>query len=229
MGFLVRRGFLGDTDALPAPGCHVITGKVGLVVAWPPSCWCQHAQEGLRGRLAAYRAGALRLPSEAVANSLVPFDKPSPIQRRLETLRVTSQPTARLPKVSCRTTRLFRRGPVRREAAAAAKVMRADETKEFISKGRLDALTDGVFAFAMTLLVVKVDLPEDFHPTSAAELIPALIGLGGRSSPTSSPSWCSQPSGSGARAPWRGRKRRAALTLGQCSSTCSSSPSCPSR
>ena len=57
--------------------------------------------------------------------------------------------------------------------------MRADETKEFISKGRLDALTDGVFAFAMTLLVVKVDLPEDFHPTSAAELIPALLGLGG--------------------------------------------------
>ena len=30
------------------------------------------------------------------------------------------------------------------------------ETKEFISKGRLDALTDGVFAFAMTLLVVNL-------------------------------------------------------------------------
>jgi phosphate acetyltransferase len=40
------------------------------------------------------------------------------------------------------------------------------EPKEFISKGRLDALTDGVFAFAMTLL-----LPEDFHPKSAAELV----------------------------------------------------------
>ena len=52
------------------------------------------------------------------------------------------------------------------------------ETKEFISKGRLDALTDGVFAFAMTLLVVNFDLPEDFHPTSAAELISALLGLG---------------------------------------------------
>jgi uncharacterized membrane protein len=34
------------------------------------------------------------------------------------------------------------------------------ETKEFISKGRLDALTDGIFAFAMTLLVVNFDLPE---------------------------------------------------------------------
>jgi len=53
------------------------------------------------------------------------------------------------------------------------------ESDELISKGRLDALTDGVFAFAMTLLVVKVDLPEDFHPTSTAELISALLGLGG--------------------------------------------------
>src|SRR5215831_17206134 len=53
------------------------------------------------------------------------------------------------------------------------------ETKEFISKRRLDALTDAVFAFAMTLLVVNFDLPEDFHPTSAVELISALLGLGG--------------------------------------------------
>ncbi|MFL6500668.1 MAG: TMEM175 family protein, partial [Candidatus Udaeobacter sp.] len=53
------------------------------------------------------------------------------------------------------------------------------ETQEFISKGRLDALTDGVFAFAMTLLVVNLDLPEDFHPSSAAELISALLDLGG--------------------------------------------------
>ena len=53
------------------------------------------------------------------------------------------------------------------------------ETTEFISKGRLDALPDGVFAFAMTLLLVNLDLPEDFHPSSAAELISALLGLGG--------------------------------------------------
>lgn len=51
------------------------------------------------------------------------------------------------------------------------------ETKEFISKVRLDALTDGVFAFAMTLLVVNLELPQDFHPRSAAELITALFGL----------------------------------------------------
>jgi TMEM175 potassium channel family protein len=53
------------------------------------------------------------------------------------------------------------------------------EPEQFISKGRLDALTDGVFAFAMTLLVIKVDLPEDFHPTSAAELSESLLGLEG--------------------------------------------------
>lgn len=51
------------------------------------------------------------------------------------------------------------------------------ETKEFISKGRLDALTDGVFAFAMTLLVVNLDLPREFNPKSAAELISALFDL----------------------------------------------------
>ena len=31
----------------------------------------------------------------------------------------------------------------------------------------------------MTLLVVKFELPENFHPTSAADLISALLGLGG--------------------------------------------------
>ena len=53
------------------------------------------------------------------------------------------------------------------------------EPKEFISKGRLDALTDGVFAFAMTLLVVKSRSAGRLPSTSAAELISALLGLGG--------------------------------------------------
>lgn len=30
----------------------------------------------------------------------------------------------------------------------------------------------------MTLLVINLDLPKEFHPTSAAELISALLGLG---------------------------------------------------
>ena len=33
-----------------------------------------------------------------------------------------------------------------------------------ISKSRLNALTDGVFAVAMTLLVIDLRLPESFQP-----------------------------------------------------------------
>ena len=47
-------------------------------------------------------------------------------------------------------------------------------------KSRLDALTDGVFAFAMTLLVVDLRLPEKVHPESAAELLDALADLKGQ-------------------------------------------------
>lgn len=35
------------------------------------------------------------------------------------------------------------------------------------AKARLDTLTDGVFSVAMTLLVLDVRLPEDFHPADA--------------------------------------------------------------
>ena len=45
------------------------------------------------------------------------------------------------------------------------------------SKMRLDTLSDGVFAVAMTLLVLDVRLPEDFHPRDGGELTEALIGL----------------------------------------------------
>jgi uncharacterized membrane protein len=45
------------------------------------------------------------------------------------------------------------------------------------SRARLDALSDGIFAVAMTLLVLDVRLPEDFRPHDAAEL---LAGLGSR-------------------------------------------------
>jgi uncharacterized membrane protein len=52
-----------------------------------------------------------------------------------------------------------------------------NEPDEFIAKGRLDATTDGVFAFAMTLLVVNLDLPEGFNPTTSDELLAALARL----------------------------------------------------
>jgi uncharacterized membrane protein len=53
-----------------------------------------------------------------------------------------------------------------------------NEPDAFISKGRVDAITDGVFAFAMTLLVVNLDLPQDFNPTTSEELLAALTRLG---------------------------------------------------
>ncbi len=49
-----------------------------------------------------------------------------------------------------------------------------------IPKSRLDALTDGVFAFAMTLLVIDLKLPEHFNPTSPAQLVDALYELKGQ-------------------------------------------------
>jgi uncharacterized membrane protein len=47
-----------------------------------------------------------------------------------------------------------------------------------IHKARLDALTDGVFAVAMTLLVIDLKLPEGFHPTNSSELLAGIGHLG---------------------------------------------------
>src|ERR1700755_2701528 len=44
-------------------------------------------------------------------------------------------------------------------------------------KARLDALHDGIFSVAMTLLVLDVRLPEEFHPRDAAELVTAIGNL----------------------------------------------------
>jgi uncharacterized membrane protein len=46
-----------------------------------------------------------------------------------------------------------------------------------IPKLRLDALTDGVFGVAMTLLVIDLRLPESFQPADAAELLHRLAEL----------------------------------------------------
>jgi uncharacterized membrane protein len=43
-----------------------------------------------------------------------------------------------------------------------------------IPKLRLDALTDGLFGVAMTLLVIDLRLPDSFHPKDAAELLHRL-------------------------------------------------------
>lgn len=44
-------------------------------------------------------------------------------------------------------------------------------------KTRLDALHDGIFSVAMTLLVLDVRLPEEFHPRDAAELTAGIANL----------------------------------------------------
>jgi uncharacterized membrane protein len=41
----------------------------------------------------------------------------------------------------------------------------------------LDALGDGIFGVAMTLLVLDIRLPEDFHATTSAELLKGLVDL----------------------------------------------------
>jgi uncharacterized membrane protein len=46
-----------------------------------------------------------------------------------------------------------------------------------IPKMRLDAITDGIFAFAMTLLVLDLRLPDDFDPHSSTDLLSALLDL----------------------------------------------------
>jgi uncharacterized membrane protein len=44
-------------------------------------------------------------------------------------------------------------------------------------KARIEALTDGVFAVAMTILVLDVRLPEDFDPATQAALVRALLAM----------------------------------------------------
>lgn len=45
-------------------------------------------------------------------------------------------------------------------------------------KARLDALSDGIFGVAMTLLVLDVRLPDAFEPRDARDLIDGLLALG---------------------------------------------------
>ena len=49
-----------------------------------------------------------------------------------------------------------------------------------IGKHRLEALTDGIFAVAMTLLVIELKLPESLHIQSGPELTQAILGISGK-------------------------------------------------
>ncbi|MEW6643993.1 MAG: TMEM175 family protein [Pseudomonadota bacterium] len=44
-------------------------------------------------------------------------------------------------------------------------------------KARLDTLSDGIFAVAMTLLVLDLRLPDDIHPADSQALLQALLQL----------------------------------------------------
>ncbi len=44
-------------------------------------------------------------------------------------------------------------------------------------RSRIDALTDGIFAFAMTLLILEIRLPPELHIRDSAELIARLRAL----------------------------------------------------
>jgi len=55
--------------------------------------------------------------------------------------------------------------------------MAAESGSRGVSKQRLDALTDGVFAFAMTLLVISLDLPTGAQVTNVPQLLAALADL----------------------------------------------------
>jgi uncharacterized membrane protein len=46
-----------------------------------------------------------------------------------------------------------------------------------VPRARIEALTDGIFAFAMTLLVINLVLPEAFEPASNADMLGALADL----------------------------------------------------
>lgn len=48
---------------------------------------------------------------------------------------------------------------------------------DFIPTRRLEALTDAVFAFAMTLLVLNIELPDDFDPKTTQAFLQGLAGL----------------------------------------------------
>lgn len=51
------------------------------------------------------------------------------------------------------------------------------EAAGLVPTRRLEALTDAVFAFAMTLLVLNIELPEKFDPKTTRDFLQALAGL----------------------------------------------------
>jgi uncharacterized membrane protein len=55
--------------------------------------------------------------------------------------------------------------------------IKAEARAAMYPKARVDALTDGLFGVAMTILILDVRLPDDFHPGNDGDLARALLGL----------------------------------------------------
>ena len=55
--------------------------------------------------------------------------------------------------------------------------MRPDRRPPSYPRARIDALTDGIFAVAMTLLVLDIRLPEGFQPETGSQLLSTLLEL----------------------------------------------------
>ena len=55
--------------------------------------------------------------------------------------------------------------------------MAAGSHRDGMSKHRIEALTDGIYAIALTLLVLELKLPELPHESTAAELLQRLVAL----------------------------------------------------
>jgi TMEM175 potassium channel family protein len=58
-----------------------------------------------------------------------------------------------------------------------AQIRRNPAGNPMFAKARLDTLSDGIFGVAMTLLILDVRLPDDFHPRDGTELVQGLIEL----------------------------------------------------
>src|SRR5262249_31079279 len=65
----------------------------------------------------------------------------------------------------------------RNELERGGGLSKSIKAASFIPRSRLEALTDGVFAFAMTLLVVNIELPKGFHPKTNEDLLSGLANL----------------------------------------------------
>jgi uncharacterized membrane protein len=55
--------------------------------------------------------------------------------------------------------------------------MTAKNPQIYYPRARIDNMTDGIYSVAMTLLVLDVRLPDNFHPADASQLLQGLLDM----------------------------------------------------